>query len=153
MSLTDPTSADEARIRREIAAKSQFCPYPPHGHAAPVVSIESFFTGNTNGSSIAVHVDPYPGLNTICALLTEVRGRPDVVDVLVVEISHEEPRESWPFSERVYVLTSATPGAVEEWFAPISPTDAVEYDWGFVEHIPGMSGLAKDMRVVSVWWD
>jgi hypothetical protein len=152
MSLANPTSPDEAKIRAEIAAKQQGCPYPPHGYSTLVVSIESFFSGNTNTSSIAVHVVPYPGLDAICALLNEVRARPDVADVLV-EIDDDEPGEDWPFSERVYVLTSASPDAVADWLAPIEPSGAVEHDWTEVECVPGMSQLPEGMRVVSVWWD
>jgi len=150
MGLSDPTSPDEARIRAEIAAKKQLC--PPHGDSLPVVSIESFFTGNTDIGSIAVNVYPYPGLDAIFTLLSAVRARPDVADVLV-EIYDEEPEQSWPYAERVYVFTSATADEVAGWFLPISADSAEQYDWADVAHIPGMPALPEGMSVVSVWWD
>jgi hypothetical protein len=60
---------------------------------------------------------------------------------------------SWPYTETLYVLTSASPASVREWFAALEPD---EVDPGFVDGgtaPPGAPDLAPGMAPVRVWWD
>ncbi len=54
-------------------------------------------------------------MDTFYSVLSGIRNKPNVQDVLVEVTDFEEDEEYWPlFSERVYVLTSAAPEEVEK---------------------------------------
>jgi len=125
---------------------------PIHSNTAgPIVSLEEFFDGNQDVASIGCNVRPYPGLDVFYDVLCNIRSRADVQDVLV-EI-HEIPDDErdWPFSERVYVLTSATPDVVCGWLGVLDPSE-VEEGWASEAPIAAPT-LQPGMHVVGAWWD
>src|SRR5687768_394930 len=82
-----------------------------HKDTLPVVSIEQFFNGNEDTYSIAANLEPHPPLSFFRATLEKIRQREDVADVLVEIYDIEEAEfsnDSWPYSERVYVITSTS---------------------------------------------
>src|SRR5207247_1928777 len=96
----------------------------------PVVSLEDFFDGNWDEHSLAPNMVGYgrPPLRECYDILREIRGRPEVQDVLVA--IHESPDaddpedfEIWPDSDTVYVLTSATRENVAQWAGRLKPDD------------------------------
>jgi hypothetical protein len=74
-----------------------------------------------------------------------------VQDVLVEVYQIEEDTELWPFSDRVYVLTSAAEEEVERWAAPLCP-DVIEPGYAFGAP-PTAPRLRPGMQVYSIWWD
>ena len=121
------------------------------GNPLPVVSVDAFFTGNDDFGSIGCNLDEHPGPQGFYSVLRTIRQRPEVQDVLV-EVSQADPEDSvWPFSERIYVLTTASTDSVADWVAALQPDD-VSYGWAYGR--PGTAPeLAPDMHVVGVWWD
>jgi hypothetical protein len=73
----------------------------------PVVSLEMFFDGNDDMGSIACNLTEHPGLDRFSAILRDIRDRPDVFAVWV-GISEVMDDTQWPFSDHVYVVTTAT---------------------------------------------
>ena len=118
----------------------------------PVVSLEDFFTGNDDLGSIGCNLAKHPGPQRFSAVLRSIRDRPEVQDVLVTIYENAEEEESmWPFSERVYVFTSATPQQLGEWAAELRPSAVEE---GFVGGAPKVAPeLEPGMKVLSLWWD
>ena len=119
---------------------------------SPVVSLEDFFTGNTDCGSIGCNLDPHPGLQKFFDVLRDIRSRPDVQDVSVSIFEVEERNKSiWPFSERVYVITSATPKKLAKWADALEPG---EVDQGYIGGKPQAAPRRKPgMNVLSLWWD
>ena len=118
---------------------------------APVVSLEDFFIGNDDAGSIGCNTGH--GGPPFFAPLKAIRDRPEVQDVLVeiheVEEAHEE---MWPFSERIYILTSAERDEVAQWLALLEP-DTVEEE-GYVFGVPRQAPRLQDgMRSHAAWWD
>jgi hypothetical protein len=118
----------------------------------PVVSVERFFDGNDDLGSIGCNLLEHPGISVFRETLLRVRAREDVQDVLVeiYEVEESDP-DMWPFSERVYVLTSASDEAVSAWVAELQPDEVAE---GWSGECPRAApALLSGIRVVSVWWD
>jgi hypothetical protein len=122
---------------------------------APVVTAAHFFDGNDDDASIAANLPEHPGALAFRDLVARVEREPGVAGVLVAITDPMDGDEgSWPYTDTLYILTSATPAAVREWFAAVSP-DEVEPGWGTASGDPpaGAPRLAAGIRPVRVWWD
>jgi hypothetical protein len=118
---------------------------------SPIVSLEDFFEGNEDLGSIGCNLVEHPGTDGFYRTLRDVRSRPDVQDVLVEIYEVMEGEDEWPFSERVYVLTSATPDDLRGWLTALDPSEIEE---GWASAAPSASpALEPGMRVLSAWWD
>jgi hypothetical protein len=119
----------------------------------PVVSMEEFFQGNPDESSIGCNLgDAHPGVATFYEVLKTVRSRHDVSGVMV-EITdlNENVPDAWPFSDRVYIITSASEDEVDSWVRRLCPDEVAE---GFPSDIPvGFPPIPAGSRVFNVWWD
>ncbi len=138
--------------RQKLIAKIKTQPPAGYNKAFPVVSLEDFFTGNNDLGSIGCNLDKHPGLLKFYGILRAIRERPEVQAVLVTiyEVD-EDDKSKWPFSERVYVYTSATPEQLREWAAELH---ADEVEEGFVGGAPPAApSLKPNMKVLSLWWD
>jgi hypothetical protein len=116
------------------------------------MSLEDFFTGNNDFGSIGCNLADHPGPQSFFRTLKEIRDRPTVQDVLVEinEVMEEDP-QTWPFSDRVYILTSASREDVKDWVAKLEP-DEVELGWN--NDLPANAPvLQKGMKAYAVWWD
>lgn len=122
----------------------------PDAEVAPIVSVEDFFTGNTYESLIGCNLMKHPGLQHFYDVLTMVRNKEEVQDVFV-EIIELEEGSDLAFSERIYILTSASQGEVEEWVGSLSPSD---FDTGYQYGEPTIApSLLLGYQVYSIWWD
>lgn len=121
------------------------------GAPYPVVSLEAFFTGNDDYGSLGCNLTEHPGPPAFFETLSAIRKRPEVQDVLV-EINEADPEDTiWPFSDRVYVLTSASPSQVQAWLSRLQPS---EVSLGWANGAPKAAPeLRPGMSVVSAWWD
>jgi hypothetical protein len=120
----------------------------------PVVSLEDFFEDNRDPGSIGCNLSESvnPGIDGFFEILKRIRDRSDVQDVLVEvhEVVEEDPTV-WPFSDRIYIISSATREDVESWVSVLHPDEVAE---GFVFGVPSGAPLLKSgMRVYGVWWD
>ncbi len=138
--------------RQKLIAKIKHQQQRQHTQALPVVSLEDFFSGNSDEGSIGCNLLPHPGLHTFFAVLKAIRSQSNVQDVLVeIYEVDEQDAGAWPFSERVYILSNATREEVARWIMPLRPD---EIDEGFIfGRPPAAPHLEPDMKVYNVWWD
>ena len=127
-------------IRAQPAESTQ----PP-----PVVAADLFFDGNDDWGSIGCNLLHHPGVQRFRELLTGL-AKSSLVQAVLVEISDMD-EGAWPFSERVYVITSADPRDVETWVADLQP-DEVSRGWAFGTP-PAAPEFAPGHYVVALWWD
>jgi hypothetical protein len=142
--------ADNESARSELIRRINAQGFSSSDGPAPVVALEDFFEGNNDEGSIGCNLSDHPGVDCFYAVLKRVRGRKNVQDVLV-EISDVEDEPGWPFSERIYILTSASTDDVEDWLSDLQPN---EVDEGYAFGVPKAAPkLKRGMRVVNAWWD
>jgi hypothetical protein len=119
----------------------------------PVVSLEDFFIGNEDYGSIGCNLSEHPGPQGFFETLKEIRLRDDVQDVLVEINEVEEADETmWPFSDRIYILTSAAKEEVADWVSPLMP-DEIEEGYAYSETPHSAPTLREGMKIYGVWWD
>ncbi len=141
-------------LMEKIKAQGFVAPDWRHKAALPLVSLEDFFTGNTDQYSIACNLEPHPGLNFFFDTLHQIRSQPDVQDVLVeiYEIEEaEEIDEKWPYVESIYILTSANKSKVENWNNILKADGPCE---GFAHGTPNIAAELKEgCKVLQIMWD
>jgi hypothetical protein len=120
----------------------------------PVVPAAHFFDGNGDNGSIAANLLEHPGVRRFAEVASMIEARRDVQAVLV-EITDlmADDEDSWPYSDTLYVIATAPPATIREWFAELEPD---EVETGFAdgsERPPGAPSLAPGMTPVRVWWD
>ncbi len=124
---------------------------PPGESREIVVSLEDFFTGNSNRGSIGCNLgDKQPAISEFYRVLREIRSRPNVQDVLVRIYDYDDPT-SWPYTDTVYIISSATPKEIEKWVSPLLP-DEVHANWMYGKP-PAAPAPNAGMIPYSVWWD
>ena len=114
----------------------------------PVVSLEDFFTGNNDPRSIGAELIPHPGVNQFHRILLEIRSRDDVQDVLV---RIEKVDDLWPYSDVVYVITSAPIEEVKAWFIALRPSGVREGHYSEKRLAPDLD-IEPGMRIVLAGW-
>jgi hypothetical protein len=116
----------------------------------PLLTLEEFFSGNDVVRSIGCNLIPVPSPAQFLEQSKRIATRPDVADVRVQVTMFDSPE--WPFSDSVWVITSAEPQQVSGWFeAPLSP-DGCYVGW------PTDTALERcevpaGMQPVLCWWD
>lgn len=125
----------------------------------PAVSVDLFFKDNDDPGSLGCNIpeDEYPGLHKFYEVLKEIRSRDDVQDVLMKIYEVED--DFWPFSDEVYILTSASLNEVESWVKELLPSKVYSddnrtdgKDWKSIRPPKGPD-LLQGMRAYYVWWD
>jgi hypothetical protein len=120
---------------------------------APVVSVESFFSGNEDSGSIGCNLSSALGPHIFHERLRAIQARPDVQDVLVeIRESNEDDPDpfAWPFSDQIYLLTSAAREDVKAWLAPLQPDEVEPVDLS--TRVPPLE-LGDDVVIFRAWWD
>jgi hypothetical protein len=128
-----PPSTDASAVNEIVRAR---------GGAGALLSLEEFFTDNDDLGSIGCNLNDHPGVNAFSQIFLSIRERPDVSDVRVAIRDFADSPEEWPFSDTVYVVTSASVDEIAAIVESLQP-DEVQID------DTAMAG----QRVVSVWWD
>jgi hypothetical protein len=119
------------------------------GTPTPLVTIGEFFEDNEEVGSIGCNLSPAPEPKRFYALFQEVARRPEVKDIRVQITAFDVPE--WPFSDTVYVMTSAAPEEVASWFPEeLKPDETWE---GFVEQSFEPYEVPPGCRPVACWWD
>ena len=124
----------------------------------PLVSLELFFQGNDVTGSICANItdqemESVGGLPGVYRLLTRIKQRVGVQDVLVPIYDYEED-EGWPNADSIIVICSQSQDAVEGWVEAIRPSETTditaEWDKYRTDAAPD---LDKGMRAYLLWWD
>jgi hypothetical protein len=116
-----------------------------------VVSLDDFFVGNSDRGSIGCNLGKdQPALSVFYDTLRAIRAMREVQDVLVRICEYDAP-DAWPYSDTVYILTSAALEDVQQWLAPLKP-DEVYAGWMYGAP-PKAPQLGAGMTPYSVWWD
>lgn len=115
----------------------------------PLLTVDEFFEGNTVVGSIGCNIDCAPTPREFHALLRAIARRQDVKDIRVQVTAFDVPE--WPFSDTVYIMTSATPDEVAAWFPEHLRPDET---WsGFVDHPYEPYQVPDGVQPVACWWD
>jgi hypothetical protein len=141
---------DDAK-RQNLIERIKMLGLPRFGRPLPLVTLEEFFVGNEDHGSIGCNLSPLLGPQVFFERLRFVRSQPNVQDVLVEINEVAEDPNTWPFADRVYVLTSGTADEVERWTADLRPGSI---DEGFAYGKPtSVPALRPGYRCYGVWWD
>jgi hypothetical protein len=142
----------DATRRQSLIERIRQLGLPSLDRPLPLVTLEEFFIGNDDYGSIGCNLTPMLGPKFFFEALKSIRDKPEVQEVLV-EINEVVERDvtMWPFSDRVYVYTSATPDDIRKWTASLRPDNVQE---GFAYGIPACAPKVQPgYRCYSVWWD
>ena len=116
----------------------------------PLLSLNEFFDGNECHGSIGCNLPGRPAPQEMYQALKRIADRPDVADVRVQISQFDDP--DWPFSDQVFVFTSATPEEVLTWFSEdLRPDEAWEGFSPSVRYEP--YAVPDGTRPVACWWD
>jgi hypothetical protein len=116
----------------------------------PLLTLAEFFDGNDVVGSIGCNLTPTPVPSEFCDLFKRIAARPEVADVRVQVTMFDDPE--WPFSDTVWVITSATPNEVSEWFAEEVRPDECWRGWTDGITFEPYS-TPPGMHPVACWWD
>jgi hypothetical protein len=116
----------------------------------PLLTLAEFFEGNSVVGSIGCNLIPTPDPAHFYGVLKQIESRPDV-DSIRVQITMFDTPE-WPFSDTVWVITSAEPQEVAGWFDEAIRPD--EYGRGWTEGVAfEPCPIPPGMHPVYCWWD
>lgn len=150
----DETLSDEVKRRALLAEFEQQGGVRPLDIAgAPLVSLEMFFEGNRDLGSIGCNLWEHPGVEAFRETLLSIRGRDDVQDVLVAITDVEPETEGvWPFSDTVFILSSAPPKKVAKWLKKLQPDEVGPVPEGMAA--PGrLPQPLPGHKLYMAWWD
>ncbi|HAG44160.1 MAG TPA: hypothetical protein DCL31_13605 [Clostridium sp.] len=121
------------------------------GKSLPIVSLEDFFEENNDIGSIGCNILEHPGIEKFYSILKEIRNKVNVQDVLVEIMEYDELDNTWPFSERIYILTNEEKSEISIWTKELQVDDIGEgYVYGESKAVPK---LEEGYLVYSLWWD
>jgi hypothetical protein len=117
----------------------------------PLVSLEEFFDGNTDYGSIGCNLSAHPGPQFFYSILRDIRSKPKVQNVFVQLTDLDVDDQTWPFSDRVYVIADATVEEIAQWSSTLQPEPIEEgFAFGTPQDAPQ---LKSGMCVFTMWWD
>ena len=121
------------------------------GTPRPLLTIDEFFDGNTSTGSIGCNLWPEaPSPGAFYDLFKRILARDDVADIRVQVTAFDDP--DWPFSDTVYILTTASREDVASWFDTGFAPDEVSEGFN-----PGVTCepyvVPAGVRPIGCWWD
>jgi hypothetical protein len=119
--------------------------------ALPVVELEDFFVGNSDDGSIGCNLLNNPGPQVFFDILRKIPDYDEVQYVLVEVNEIPDDPELWPFSDRVYILSSASLSNVRSWLKALAPDDVTE-GWAYGPPTTAPR-LRPDTKIYGAWWD
>ena len=115
----------------------------------PLLTLAEFFEGNNELGSIGCNLLPTPEPQAFYELFRVIAQRSCVADVRVQITQFDTPE--WPFSDTVYVMTTASAEEVMEWFpGPMKPDETWQ---GFAEQAYEPYMVPYGMHPIACWWD
>ena len=139
------------RKRNELIEAIKSIALPEDIEETPVVALEMFFEGNDDLGSIGCNLIDHPGIGFFFDVLKGIRSKPDVADVLVgiYEVEEEDPT-MWPFSEQVYIITSASANEVAAWVESLTIDEIGVVSPATIKPEPD---LPERFELFQLWWD
>lgn len=115
----------------------------------PLLTIDEFFEGNVEVGSIGCNLEEPPAPEVFYTLFRSIAQRQDVYDIRVQITAFDVPE--WPFSDTVYIMTTATPEEVATWFPEHLKPDET---WiGFVDQKYEPYQVPGGTQPIACWWD
>lgn len=117
----------------------------------PMLTLEEFFDGNTDEGCIWCNLSDPPPLADIRSFLESIRDRADVDNVYVM-VTSWDGGNYWPFSDTIWIVTSASEEEVADWIPEEYAPD--EISTGFFDHYKcEQPPIPPGMAAVSLWYD
>lgn len=154
LNRTDSTKLRRILVRIGDMAKA-YCPWT-EGHnpydkiVDPLVSLEEFFNGNHDKGSIGPNLDIPSTPAEFYAFLRRIRLRRDVADVRILITQYDGPG-NWPFSDTIFVITSAPIEKVKNWIPAKFKPDEIDVDTSESRH--EAITVPAGMHAVTLWYD
>jgi hypothetical protein len=118
----------------------------------PLLTLEEFFEGNDETGSIGCNLDSCPEPKDFYNLLMPLRARDDVSDIRIQITCVDDPGKQWPFSDTIWIMTSADEDTVRSWFPThLAPDDCSE-GWPELVKFEAIE-VAKGHHPVGIWFD
>jgi hypothetical protein len=95
----------------------------------PLLTLEEFFDGNDYTGSIGCNLEAEPEPGEFYEVLKAIRSRAEVSDVRLQITCVDHPGEDWPFSDTIWIMTSAAPEIVRTWLPEHLAPDEVWEGW------------------------
>ena len=115
----------------------------------PLLTIDEFFDGNLEVGSIGCNLDSVPAPERFFELFRTIAKRPDVKDIRVQITAFDVPE--WPFSDTVFIMTSASPEEVVSWFpADLLPDETWEAS---LDRAYEPYQVPAGTQAIACWWD
>jgi hypothetical protein len=116
----------------------------------PLLTVAEFFDGNDSMGSIGCNLPGEPRPGQFQVLFVEFASKAEVKDIRVQVTAFDVPE--WPFSDTVFIVTSADADEVAGWFPEeLAPDEVFE---GFVDGQNYEPYQVPDgWRVMGCWWD
>ncbi|MEM1110213.1 MAG: hypothetical protein AAGH99_16120 [Planctomycetota bacterium] len=143
--MTVPTPEIRKRILRNGDLTDPSTP-------SPMLTLEEFFTGNDDPGSICCNISDAPSPVDIHRILNTIRDRSDVAGVYVeVKEIEDDQYDMWPFSDTVWVVTSASIEEIKKSLGDVICADDILTSWDDhqLEEVP----VPEGMRPLGLWWD
>lgn len=122
------------------------------GVAVPLLTLEEFFEGNDHIGSIGCNLDSEPTPQEFYEFLTALRSKPQVSDVRVQITCVDDPGVEWPFSDTVWIITSADEETVRGWFPDTLAPDDVWTGWTTGVQFEEVA-VADSHKPIAIWFD
>ena len=131
-------------LLNKIGGPNQF------GGLSSYVSLEDFIEGNDDPGSLWPNLyEPPKSPFEAFRFLEKIREHPEVDDLFIWISDFDEGDGSWPFAERVVVVTQVDPETVFSWFERYPPDS-----WfGEEEDLLVAALKQKGVKAVALWWD
>jgi hypothetical protein len=115
----------------------------------PLLTIEEFFEGNAYHGSIGCNLSSAPSPDRFYLLFKHISSRPDVRDIRIRIVDFDS---DWPFTDTVYIMTSAGVKDVATWFdEDLAPDELWEGFLSAERYEP--YEVPSGTRPVAAWWD
>jgi hypothetical protein len=119
---------------------------------APMLTLQEFFEGNDCVGSIGCNLDNAPAPDEFWELLSALAKRDDVSDIRIEITALDAPGEEWPFSDRIWIFTSANLDEVESWFPQHLAPDEVWVGFGPSQKYEQVD-FPSGHQPIAVWYD
>jgi hypothetical protein len=116
----------------------------------PLVTLAEFFEGKNAVGSIGCNLVPTPTPAEFYEELKRIEERSDVCAVRVQVTMFDHPE--WPFSDVVWVITSAKPQEVIKWFDDAMRPDECCVGWPEQQPMEPCP-VPVGMTPIGCWWD